>query len=221
MTVSSAVPAVAVPTAEVTAAAVTMFPTHHHPARWAGWAAGLLSCGLLLVQAAQAQNQPGPVVCTTSIEAPPATTLSSGRGAVAPVEVTRCGPVQSTAQLVEQRFYSWRGPFERGVDLTHQITDLFGIAMGGPDGSKVMGFGFPDQAIVWDGAAVNNLYNRLLDAQSPGMPIRTPDLGNPYRSSLVMAPYAPRPIDPVAEPLTGNVTNGVKASSGGTVRGLW
>ena len=192
-----------------------------HPPRRAGWAVGLLGVGLLLAaSAAQAQNQPGPVVCTTSLEAPPAASVTSSRGAVAPVEVTRCGPVQSTAQLVEQRFYSWRGPFERGVDLTHQITDLFGIAMGGADGSKVMGFGFPDQAIVWDGAAVNHLYDRMLDAQSPAIPVRTPDLGNPFRSSLVMAPYAPRPLDPVAEPLTGG-SSASNPSSGGMVRGLW
>jgi hypothetical protein len=134
------------------------------------------------------------------------------------VEVSRCGPVQSTSQLVEQRFYTWRGPFERGVDITHQITDLLGIAMGGPDGSRVMGFGFPDQAIIWDGAAINALNNRLLDAQTTSMPLRTPDLANPYRSSLVMAPYAPRPLDPIPEPLTGNVIN---PASEGTVRGLW
>jgi hypothetical protein len=124
----------------------------------------------------------------------------------------------STSQLVEQRYYTWRGPFERGVDMTHQITDLLGIAMGSPDGSKVMGFGFPEQAIVWDGAAINSLNNRLLDAQSTSMPLRTPDLASPYRSSLVMAPYAPRPLDPLPEPLTGNVGN---PASGGTVRGLW
>ena len=205
----------------VTAPAKTASATQLQSTRPAGWALALLGCGLLLAPGAQAQNQPGPVVCTTSIEAPPAAAVSSGLGSAAPVEVTRCGPVQSTAQLVEQRFYSWRGPFERGVSLTNQITDFFGIAMGGPDGSKLMGFGFPDQTIVWDGAAINNLYNRMLDDQSPGMPIRTPDLGNPYRSSLVMAPYAPRPLDPVADPLTGNVTNVANPASGGTIRGLW
>ena len=90
--------------------------------------------------------------------------------------------------------------------------------MGGSDGSKLMGFGFPDQAIVWDGAAINNLYNRMLDAQSSPMPVRSPDLGNPFRSSMVMAPYAPRPLDPQPEALTGSAS---RPSSGGTVRGLW
>ena len=182
----------------------------------------VLACGPLLAPAAQAQNQPGPVVCTTSLEAPPAGSAAVGARTLAPVEVTRCGPVQSTAQLVERRVFSWTSPFERGVDMTHQLTDILGIAMGGGDGTKVMGFGFPDQTLVWDGAAIHNLYNRMLDAQSSPMPQRTPDLGNPFRSSLVMAPYAPRPLDPQAEPLTGSLSNPASSpSSGGTVRGLW
>ena len=197
---------------------VTASLTPRHAAHRATSALAILACGLLLAPSAQAQNQPGPVVCTTSLEAAPAGGAAPGTSTFAPVEVTRCGPVQSTSELVERRFFSWTSPFERGVDMTHQITDLFGIAMGGGDGTKVMGFGFPDQTIVWDGAAVNNLYNRLLDAQSSPMPQRTPDLGNPYRSSLVMAPYAPRPLDPPAEPMTGSAAN---PTSGGLVRGLW
>jgi hypothetical protein len=197
---------------------VTASMTLPQPWYRAAWSLGLLASGLLLGPAAQAQSQPGAVVCTTSLEAPPTASVSPVRGVVAPVEVSRCGPVLSTSQLVEQRFYTWRGPFERGVDITHQITDLLGIAMGSPDGSRVMGFGFPDQAIVWDGASINSLNDRLLDAQSASMPLRTPDLASPYRSSLVMAPYAPRPLDPVPEPLMGNVVN---PASEGTIRGLW
>ena len=198
---------------------VSASPTPYHPAHRLAPVLGLLAGGLWLAPAALAQNQPGPVVCTTSLEAPPAGSGSVRGRALAPVEVTRCGPVLSTGQVVEQRFFSWTAPFERGVDMSHQITDLFGIAMGGGDGTKVMGFGFPDQTIVWDGAAVNSLYNRLLDGQSLAMPVRTPDLGNPFRSSLVMAPYAPRPLDVQPEPLMGG--GAAKPVSGGRVRGLW
>ncbi len=38
-------------------------------------------------------------------------------------------------ELVEQRYFSYSAPFARGVDLTHQITDLLGLAMGGGDGT--------------------------------------------------------------------------------------
>jgi hypothetical protein len=33
-------------------------------------------------------------------------------------------------------YYSYRAPFARGVDMTHQITDLLGIAMGGGEGNR-------------------------------------------------------------------------------------
>ena len=65
-----------------------------------------------------------------------------------PVEVTRCAPVQTTTALVEQRFYTWTAPFASGVDLLHQVTDVLGIAVGGVQGNRLMGFGFSDQTII-------------------------------------------------------------------------
>ena len=85
---------------------------------------------------------------------------------------------------MEQHFYSYTAPFARGVSLTNQITDLFGIAMGGVDGTRVMGFGFPDQTIIWDGTAVENTYQVLLQQQSDPMPWRTEDGSNGYSGSL-------------------------------------
>ena len=118
----------------------------------------------------------GPVVCNTTLEAPQA--------AGAPVEVTRCGPVVTTPELVERRFYGWTSPYARGIDITHQITDLLGIAMGGGDGTKVMGFGFPDQTVVWDGSALENTYRVLLEQQSAPLPWRTADLSNGFCQGL-------------------------------------
>ena len=69
-----------------------------------------------------------PVVCTTSLEAP------GSSSATGPVEFTRCGPVERTDTLVENRFYTWTAPYARGVDVIHQVTDLLGIAMAGPEG---------------------------------------------------------------------------------------
>jgi len=119
----------------------------------------------------------GPVVCTTSLEAPQA-------GGQAPVEVTRCGPVVTTPELVERRFYGWTSPYARGIDITHQITDLLGIAMGGGDGTKVMGFGFPDQTIVWDGSALETTTAVLLEQQGTPLPWRTADLSNGFCQGL-------------------------------------
>ena len=90
-----------------------------------------------------------PVVCLTSLEAP---APSGGGGEVgAPVEVSRCGPVKTTDLLVTERFYTWTAPFARGVDVMHQITDLLGIAVAGPEGNRVMGIWLPrsDDCLGW------------------------------------------------------------------------
>jgi hypothetical protein len=122
----------------------------------------------------------GPVVCRTGFEAP---LDRDGRREGPPLEVTRCGAVQTVPELLERRYASWTAPYARGVDLTHQITDLFGIAMGGGDGTRVMGLGFTDQTIVWDGSAVEGTYRTLLEEQSPPLPLRVADRidggGNP------------------------------------------
>ncbi|MCF8132159.1 MAG: Occludin/ELL family protein, partial [Synechococcus sp. Tobar2m-G35] len=62
-----------------------------------------------------------------------------------------------------------------------QLTDLFGIAMGGGDGSRVMGLGFTDQTIVWDGSAVEATYRSLLDEQSAPLQLRVADRLEPVR----------------------------------------
>ncbi len=124
----------------------------------------------------------GPVVCTTTLEAPPP--VPASRLPAAPVEVTRCATVQTTTDVVERRFYSHTAPYARGIDITHQITDILGIAMGGGDGTKVMGFGFPDQTIVWDSTALQTTYQVLLEEQSNPMPWRTGDVASGFSSSL-------------------------------------
>ena len=120
-------------------------------------------------------------MCTTTLEAPE---LSSA--ATAPVEVTTCAPVETTSELVERRLYTWTAPYERGVDLVHQITDLFGIAVAGEGGTQVMGLGFPDQTIIWDAAATSSTTRALLEEQSPALPLRTQDLANGFDSSLAL-----------------------------------
>ena len=131
-----------------------------------------VAAGMLIADPAAA----GPVVCSTSLEAPQAGGF--------PVEVTRCGPITTTAELIERRSYSYTAPFARGVDVTHQVTDLLGIAMGGGDGSRVMGFGFPDQTIVWDGSALEATTRVLLEAQSAPLPWRTADRSNGFCQGL-------------------------------------
>ena len=96
-----------------------------------------------------------------------------------PVEVTTCGPTETTSALLNLRLYTWTAPFVRGIDLTHQITDLLGIAVAGASGNELMGLGFPDQTIVWDAVAIENTVGALIEEQSPpthGEP-KTPAMG--------------------------------------------
>ena len=186
--------------------------------------ATLLLAGALLVHLLGDSAWAGPVVCTTTLEPPLLSGARSGVGASAgelgvasgPVEVTRCGQVQTPPALMEKRFYSFRAPYAPGVSLTNQITDLFGIALGGVDGTRVMGLGFPDQAIVWDGTAVENTYRVLLEQQSRPMPWRTVDVPNGYSGSLGSAgPTQPAPTQP------GGGWQDGGASYRTPVRGLW
>ena len=125
----------------------------------------------------------GPLVCTTSVEAP-----MPGSGG-APVEVTVCHPTETTSELVNRRFYTWTSPMARGVDSLHQLTDVLGIAVGGIEGNRVMGLGFPDQTLVWDGSALQNTTGALLEAQSPPLPFRTLDISSGFDGSLAATQF--------------------------------
>lgn len=131
---------------------------------------------LILIQVAALPVQAGPVLCSSSLEV--------GEPGTAPVEVTVCEPVQSTSELVTQRFFTWTAPYARGIDLMHQITDLFGVALGGTDGNRWMGLGFPDQTIIWDSSSIHNTTASLLEQQSPAIPWRTMDLPNGFNAGL-------------------------------------
>jgi hypothetical protein len=184
----------------------------------------LAGAGLLVAVVPATAALAGPVVCTTTLEAPVAT--------AAPVEITRCGRVQTVPELVTRRFYSYTAPYERVVSLTNQITDFFGIAMGGGDGSRVMGLGFPDQTIVWDGLALQNTTAVLMEAQSSPLPLRTGDINPCFTSSLADTScngsrLAPKLTSygygvPGGDPYGGGSFNGAASTeAGGTVRGLW
>ncbi len=155
----------------------------------------------------------GPVLCTTTLEAGELESGGSERSGRTLVEVTRCGPITTDPQLMKNRFYSYTSPYARGIDLTHQITDLFGIAMGGGDGTKVMGFGFIDQTMTWDGSAVENTMNVLLENQYDPTPFRTRDLPSVFNGSDAIGPQADSPADPYFPPIT--------ESWRPPVRGLW
>ena len=47
-----------------------------------------------------------------------------------------------------------------------------------------MGFGFPDQTLIWDGSALQNTTGALLEEQSPPLPMRTQDISSGFNGSL-------------------------------------
>ena len=142
----------------------------------------LLSLGAVALNAVVVSEAvAGPWVCTSSLEAPPPVARPT-----APVTVTHCLPVEHPTELIERRFFSWTAPYDRGVDVVHQLTDLLGLAVAGENGTRLMGLGFPDQTVSWDAAAVGATSRALIEEQSPAMPMRTRDLANGFSSSLAV-----------------------------------
>lgn len=145
----------------------------------------------------------GPVLCTTTLEAPSLSSAGTG-----PVEVTRCGVTRSAPELMEQRFYSYSAPFAQGVNLLHQVTDVLGLSIPGRDGNRIVAFGFPDQNIIWDGTAVENTASVMLSEQSGLMPQRTADISSGFSTSLGVG-------------VPTNATPPASANWTLPVRGLW
>ena len=165
-----------------------------NPIRAARWLA-LMGVGIAALGAAPVLRA-GPVVCVTTLEAPPAgSTDRAGRSPAPPLEVTRCGPVRTTTELLQRRFFTWSSPFARGVSVPNQLASILGIAVGGVEGNRVMGFGFPDQAATWDASAVGNTTAMLLEQQGTPMPWRTADAPSGFSGSLGALPAAPAPSE--------------------------
>ena len=74
----------------------------------------------------------------------------------------------------------------RGVDPLHQLTYFLGIAVGGIEGNRLMGFGFPNQTLIWDGSTLQNTTGTLLVEQSPPLPSQTDDVESGFNGSLAV-----------------------------------
>jgi len=96
----------------------------------------------------------------------------------------------------------------------------------------VMGLGFPDQTIAWDGLALQNTTAVLMEAQSSPMPLRTGDLSPCFNSSLSDSSCSGSRLAPKltsygngvqgGNPYGRAAFSGISADeAGGTVRGLW
>jgi hypothetical protein len=93
--------------------------------------------------------------------------------------------VRTLPQAVEDAYFRNSENFYRNRQVPNNLTWFLGP--------------FPENEIAADGRAVNRLYEDALAQQVSNDPlIRTPDLENPYQSSVLTAPIVPteEPIPP-------------------------
>lgn len=76
----------------------------------------LLPASVLMLALFTAAALAGPIVCTSTLEAPD----SSASQSAAPVALTTCFPIETTAARIELENHSWTAPYARGVDVVHQ-----------------------------------------------------------------------------------------------------
>ncbi|MGB3492443.1 MAG: hypothetical protein WBA57_06935 [Elainellaceae cyanobacterium] len=78
----------------------------------------------------------------------------------------------------EDRFFANDENYYNNRSIPRQVSWLFGV-------------GFVDNEITADGDAVHDLYVEVLEGQSSSTPrVRTPDLENPYSTSLLLTPIS-------------------------------
>jgi len=95
-----------------------------------------------------------------------------------------CKKLETQDELIEQEAYTWRAPYSSGAGLSQGITENLGITVGGIDAERIVGFGYPEQPIVWNGERLQNNYKKLLEMQTDSLPLRTMDLQTAFKDSL-------------------------------------
>ncbi|MBD2294575.1 hypothetical protein H6G06_14080 [Anabaena sphaerica FACHB-251] len=89
---------------------------------------------------------------------------------------------EAITNTVERAFFRNDRNFYENGSLQRQVDSLLG------PGAK-FGTTFPDNEIAKDAELVNTVYHDVLVQQAQNDPyLRTPDLPNPYNSSLLMSP---------------------------------
>ena len=139
----------------------------------------------------------GPLVCTTTF---------SGNNSGAQVE-NICNRVETTYERLEKELYTWRPPYNSGVGIFQSMNEDGGIAYGGINGTNLVGFGFPEQTIIWDAGILQKNIQELLENQTEALPLRTADLPNAFESSLADTSFWDKTTNPqprFSEPIYGH-----------------
>ena len=91
-------------------------------------------------------------------------------------------------EVIERAFYNESGDFYESTSIEGQINFLIGPGLPGGGGAA-----FPDLEIERDARLINTIYNDALEAQASSDPVlRTPDLPNPYDTSIRQLPVSRR-----------------------------
>ncbi len=139
-----------------------------------------------------------PLVCTT---------IYNSTGSGTELERSSCKSIETQNERIEEVIYTWRAPYSSGIGLFQGIAEDLGLAFGGINGTHIVGIGYPEQTIVWDGGLLQKSVQELLEIQTEPIPLRTADLPNAFESSLANAwettPSQPTPHrEPIgAQPL--------------------
>ncbi|MDZ8107133.1 MAG: hypothetical protein RM338_16155 [Nostoc sp. DedQUE12a] len=89
---------------------------------------------------------------------------------------------ETTSDVFERAFFRHDRNFYENGTLKRQLDSFFGAGAS-------FGGSFPENEIARDAELVNALYHDVLTQQAGNDPyIRTPDLPNPYDTSLMMSP---------------------------------
>ncbi|HEY9676078.1 MAG TPA: hypothetical protein V6D11_31840 [Waterburya sp.] len=93
--------------------------------------------------------------------------------------------LETIPEAFERAFFQESGTFYRNRSIPRQISYIIGPGL-------PWGAGFPELELERDARRINSLYNEVLELQASSDPIiRTPDLPNPFGSSL-RTQYGPR-----------------------------
>lgn len=109
-----------------------------------------------------------------------AAAIVSGKASAQSDPVIEPRPNETIAETFQRAFFKHNPNFYRNRSTAQQLELIFGF-----DGS------FPEKDSYRDGRLVNQLYNAVLEQQAASDPtIRTPDLPNPFNTSILRSPMS-------------------------------
>ena len=116
-------------------------------------------------------------------------------------------------EVVDDEFFDVSGDYYRQRTIPDQVRSLLGLGVPAT---------FPELAIEADAEDINELYRELLELQASSDPVlRTPDLPNPFATSLLLLPSYGANFDIVGPELVPEFRRPVIQEEDPAVRALY